>query len=69
MLKRMLVLHDPKSCVDILRRCLIRNENQIAHKIKMELKAQDKEVKNVTFDDDSSYIEQPLPPLTRSKHK
>lgn len=43
MLKRMLVLHDPKACVGILRRCLIRNEEQITNKIKLELKNQEKE--------------------------
>tara|TARA_R110002012_G_scaffold304666_3_gene508287 strand:+ start:7907 stop:8164 length:258 start_codon:yes stop_codon:yes gene_type:complete len=37
-LRRMLVLHNPKKCVDILRRCLIRNEEQVTNKIKIELK-------------------------------
>lgn len=58
MLRRMLVLHEPNKCVGILKRCLIRNEEQISNKIKLELKKQDKEV------GDESYIE---PPKTRSK--
>ena len=37
MLRRMLMLHNPKKCVDILKRCLIRNENQISNKIRIEL--------------------------------
>ena len=41
MLRRMLVLHNPKECVEILKRCLIRNEEQITYKIKTELKNQD----------------------------
>ena len=31
MLRRMLVLHNPKKCVEILKRCLIRNSEQIDH--------------------------------------
>jgi len=38
MLRRMLVLHEPTKCVDILKRCLIRNADQIDNKIKLELK-------------------------------
>lgn len=38
MLRRMLVLHDPAKCVNILKRCLIRNADQIDNKIKIELK-------------------------------
>tara|TARA_R110000787_G_scaffold180298_1_gene292419 strand:- start:197 stop:385 length:189 start_codon:yes stop_codon:yes gene_type:complete len=34
----MLVLHDPAKCVNILKRCLIRNADQIDNKIKLELK-------------------------------
>ncbi len=41
MLRRMLKLHEPKKCVEILKRCLIRNEDQISNKIKLELKKQD----------------------------
>jgi len=40
MLRRMLVLHDPKKCVEILKRCLIRNEQQISNKIHLELKTE-----------------------------
>jgi len=36
-LRRMLVLHNPSKCVSILKRCLIRNEEQITNKIKLEL--------------------------------
>tara|TARA_R110002072_G_scaffold2134_5_gene17848 strand:+ start:742 stop:996 length:255 start_codon:yes stop_codon:yes gene_type:complete len=38
MLRRMLVLHNPSKCVEILKRVLIRNEQQITNKIKIELK-------------------------------
>tara|TARA_R110000851_G_scaffold52594_3_gene125158 strand:- start:110 stop:298 length:189 start_codon:yes stop_codon:yes gene_type:complete len=34
----MLVLHEPTKCVNILKRCLIRNADQIDNKIKLELK-------------------------------
>ena len=44
MLRRMLVLHNPKDCVDILRRCLIRNEEQISNKIKIEIKKKSVEI-------------------------
>ena len=37
MLRRMLVLHEPTKCVNILKRCLIRNADQIDNKIKLEL--------------------------------
>lgn len=60
MLRRMLVLHKPDKCVNILRRCLIRNEEQISNKIKLELRNQDKEL------GDESH---PDPPKTRSKSK
>lgn len=42
MLRRMLLLHDSKECVGILKRCLIRNQDQISNKIKLELKNQDR---------------------------
>lgn len=53
MLRRMLVLHKPKECVAILKRCLIRNSDQIDHKIKKEvsfkaIEAPKEEVKIVT---------------------
>ena len=38
MLRRMLVLHEPTKCVNILKRCLIRNADQIDNKIKVELR-------------------------------
>jgi len=38
MLRRMLVLHEPSKCVDILKRCLLRNPQQITNKINIELK-------------------------------
>ena len=60
MLRRMLVLHDPKKCVEILKRCLIRNEQQISNKIHLELK---------TESNDQRDYETPknTPVLTRSK--
>ena len=55
-LRRMLVLHNSNKCVEILKRCLIRNEQQISNKISVELKQ--------PADDTKDYIS---PPLTRSK--
>ena len=46
MLRRMLVLHNPKECVEILKRCLIRNTTQIDYKIKKEV------INKVGFKDD-----------------
>jgi len=46
MLRRMLVLHDPKKCVEILKRCLIRNEQQISNKIHIELKTEGNDQKD-----------------------
>jgi len=43
MLRRMLILHNPNKCVEILKRCLIRNEQQITNKITVELKSPKKE--------------------------
>mgnify|MGYP003649435544 CR=1 FL=1 len=68
MLRRMLVLHNPTECVGILKRCLIRNQEQITNKIKLELKTQDKQLNAMNAMNDSSY-NTPLPPLTRSKTK
>ena len=34
----MLIIHEPSKCVEILKRCLIRNADQINNKIKLELK-------------------------------
>lgn len=48
MLRRMLVLHKPKECVAILKRCLIRDKHQIDNKIKREVLEIKKEVKNDT---------------------
>tara|TARA_R110000824_G_scaffold242352_3_gene431044 strand:- start:149 stop:421 length:273 start_codon:yes stop_codon:yes gene_type:complete len=61
MLRRMLVLHNSKKCVEILRRCLIRNEQQITNKINLELK------KEITLSDDQKDYEQK--PITRSNKK
>ena len=38
LLRRMLIIHEPSKCVEILKRCLIRNADQINNKIKLELK-------------------------------
>tara|TARA_R110002153_G_scaffold274315_1_gene448477 strand:+ start:20369 stop:20629 length:261 start_codon:yes stop_codon:yes gene_type:complete len=62
MLRRMLVLHDPKKCVEILKRCLIRNEQQITNKINLELK---NEIAAVA-DDNKDYDQKPF---TRSNKK
>ncbi len=60
MLRRMLVLHNPKKCVEILRRCLIRNEQQITNKINLELK------KEIEGNDQRDYDQKPN---TRSNKK
>tara|TARA_R100000541_G_scaffold55028_1_gene63721 strand:+ start:79 stop:336 length:258 start_codon:yes stop_codon:yes gene_type:complete len=60
MLRRILVLHNSKECISILKRCLIRNQEQITNKIKLELKNQDKKSSG-----DESYIV----PATRSNKK
>lgn len=57
MLRRMLKIHDAKKCVNILKRVLIRNENQVNNKINIELKTLNK-VSNDSLDYD--------PPKTRS---
>ena len=61
MLRRMLVLHNHKKCVEILKRCLIRNEQQITNKINLELK---KEI--ILSDDQTDYDQKPI---TRSNKK
>lgn len=62
MLRRMLVLHDSKKCVEILKRCLIRNEQQITNKINLELKKEIIETANDQKDYDQK-------PITRSTKK
>tara|TARA_R110000772_G_C13159365_1_gene425810 strand:+ start:449 stop:721 length:273 start_codon:yes stop_codon:yes gene_type:complete len=61
MLRRMLVLHNPKKCVEILKRCLIRNEQQITNKINLELR------QPVSISDDLKDYDQK--PITRSTKK
>ena len=61
MLRRMLVLHNPKKCVEILKRCLIRNEQQITNKINLELR------QPVSISDDLKDYDQK--PITRSNKK
>ena len=38
MLRRMLIIHDSKKCLEILKRVLIRNPTQIDYKVQIELK-------------------------------
>ena len=38
MLRRMVIIHDSKKCLEILKRVLIRNPTQIDYKVQMELK-------------------------------
>ena len=61
MLRRMLVLHNPKKCVEILKRCLIRNEQQITNKINLELR------QPTSISDDQKDYDQK--PITRSNKK
>lgn len=60
MLRRMLVLHNPKKCVEILKRCLIRNEQQISNKIHLELKTESNDQRDYETPKNS-------PVVTRSK--
>ena len=64
MLRRMLVIHDSEKCIEILKRVLIRNQNQIDHKINMELKRKE-ENKEKEGDDKKDYDT----PKTRSQTK
>ena len=41
-LKRLLVLHDPEKCIEILKRVLLRNPDQINNKILLEIKGSEK---------------------------
>lgn len=63
MLRRMLVLHEPKKCVQILKRCLIRNEQQISNKINVELRTETNDQKE--SDDIATPKNNPV--ITRSK--
>ena len=58
MLRRMLIIHDSKTCLEILKRVLIRNPTQIDYKVQVELK------KKLTSD-----IEDYDKPNTRSNKK
>ena len=63
-LRRLLIIHDSKTCISILKRVLLRNEIQIDHKVNMELKK--KVVKEIESNDIKDYDKSPL---TRSKSK
>ena len=58
MLRRMLIIHDSKKCLEILKRVLIRNPTQIDYKVQIELK---KKLTNDITDYDK--------PTTRSNKK
>ncbi len=58
MLRRMLIIHDSKTCLEILKRVLIRNPTQIDYKVQIELK---KKLSNDIVDYDK--------PNTRSQKK
>ena len=55
MLRRMLVLHKPKECVAILKRCLIRDKHQIDNKIKREVLVTEIKRETKTKDNTSDY--------------
>tara|TARA_B110000977_G_C10848969_1_gene405008 strand:- start:459 stop:671 length:213 start_codon:yes stop_codon:yes gene_type:complete len=68
----MLVLHDPKKCVEILKRCLIRNEQQITNKIHIELKTEgndQKESDDIAIPKNTSVLTRSKKPLTVSESK
>lgn len=64
MLRRMLVLHDPKKCVEILKRCLIRNEQQISNKIHLELKTESNDQRDYETPKNSPVVTRSKKPLT-----
>ena len=64
MLRRMLVLHDPKKCVEILKRCLIRNEQQITNKIHLELKTESNDQKDYETPKNVAVVTRSKKPLT-----
>jgi len=64
MLRRMLVLHDPKKCVEILKRCLIRNEQQITNKIHIELKTEGNDQRDYETPKNSPVVTRSKKPLT-----
>ena len=64
MLRRMLVLHDPKKCVEILKRCLIRNEQQISNKINLELKTESNDQRDYETPKNSPVLTRSKKPLT-----
>ena len=37
MLRRLLLVNEPKKCIDILKRVLLRNDKQITNKINLEI--------------------------------
>ena len=61
MLRRMLVIHNSEKCIEILKRVLIRNQNQIDHKINMELKRKEdiKDEKKTKESDDKKDYDTP----------
>tara|TARA_R110002074_G_scaffold88300_1_gene194778 strand:+ start:642 stop:836 length:195 start_codon:yes stop_codon:yes gene_type:complete len=60
----MLVLHDPKKCVEILKRCLIRNEQQISNKIHLELKTEGNDQRDYETPKNSPVLTRSKKPLT-----
>lgn len=64
MLRRMLVLHDPKKCVEILKRCLIRNEQQISNKINLELKTESNDQRDYETPKNVAVVTRSKKPLT-----
>lgn len=64
MLRRMLVLHNPKKCVEILKRCLIRNEQQISNKIHLELKTESNDQRDYETPKNSPVVTRSKKPLT-----
>ncbi len=64
-LRRLLLINSPKKCIDILRRTLTRDDQQLDFKVQQEIKSilcKDIRQKKNKDNEDSSY-------LTRSKNK
>ena len=62
-LRRMLLIYEPAKCIDILKRTLTRDENQISYKINQEIK----KIVNKDVENDESHELPNKVIMTRSK--
>lgn len=59
MLRRLLLVNEPKKCIEILKRVLLRNDKQITNKINLEIQKE-------TVSDDQKDYEKPKTRATKS---